>query len=357
MRVSTRLGWGILVACAVLVPLFIRNPYVLHVLVLSLIYAILATSLNLITGYSGLLSLGHQAFFGIGAYTSALLVVDLGVPFPLAMLAGGVASTAAACFIGGITLRLRSAYFVISTIAFAEMLRLVSLNWYSLTRGPMGIANIPPPSLGPFLFNTHVRAYYFILVLASLAIVVSQRIVNSHIGHVLMGIRDAEHVAKAVGVYPTKYLLISVLVGGFMAGVAGSFYAHYMRFLSPDVFFFSISVNLIVMVVGGGIGTVVGPVIGAFVFTAAPEVLRFSQQYRLIIYGMVLILVVRFLPGGLWTLVEAAGRRLRGCTGLARQRTSERPAEILSTRESEVELLECPQGEGSEGSIWRSHSH
>ncbi|MCL5045607.1 MAG: branched-chain amino acid ABC transporter permease, partial [Actinobacteria bacterium] len=272
MKPSSKLTWVASAAVAAIFPLVVGSPYVLHVVILSLIYTILATSLNLVTGYSGLLSLGHQAFFGIGAYTSAILVVDLSVPFPLAMLAAGLASLAAAYFIGGITLRLRSAYFVIATIAFAEMLRLVSLNWYSLTRGPLGIANIPAPSIGPLAFNTPQKAYYLILILAVLAVATSYRIANSHIGRVLVGIKDAEHVARAVGVYPTRYLLLSVLLGGFMAGIAGSFYAHYMRFLSPDVLYFGISVNLIVMVMGGGIGTVFGPVIGAFAFTAIPEV-------------------------------------------------------------------------------------
>lgn len=320
MRSLSGLAWVFVVGGLLAFPLLVQSAYALHVVILSLINVILATSLNLITGYSGLLSLGHQAFFGIGAYTSALLVVDLSIPFPLAMLASGIVSTIAAYFVGGITLRLRSAYFVISTIAFGEMLRLVSLNWYSLTRGPLGIANIPPPSMGPLVLSSRISAYYFILVLAAAAVVVSRQIVQSHIGRVLMGIRDAEHVAMAVGVYPTKYLLISVLVGGFLAGIAGSFFAHYMRFLSPDVFYFSVSVNLVIMVIGGGLGTVLGPIIGALVFTAVPELLRFSQQYRLIIYGVVLILIVRFLPGGIWSLVRSVREWLlsRATKGLAR---------------------------------------
>lgn len=310
MKSSVKPGWIALLVVSVAFPWVVRSPYVLHVVILSLIYTILATSLNLIVGYSGLLSLGHQAFFGIGAYTSVLLVVDLQFPFPLAFLAAGLMGLVMAYFIGSVTLRFRMAYFVVATVAFGETLRLVSLNWYSLTRGPLGIANIPPPSLGPVMFDTRPRAYYLILALAALAVWVSYRIAHSHIGRVLMGIRDAEHVAGAVGVHPTKYLLLPALVGGFMAGIAGSVYAHYMRFLSPDVFYFAVAVNLIVMLIGGGVGTVGGPVIGAFVFTAVPELLRFSAQYRLIIYGVVLVLLVRFLPRGIWSLLEAQRSRL-----------------------------------------------
>ncbi|MGI9951040.1 branched-chain amino acid ABC transporter permease [Moorellaceae bacterium AZ2] len=293
----------VVAGCVLLVPLMVPNPYLLHVIVLSLMYAILATSLNLVTGYSGLLSLGHQAFFGIGAYTSALLCVDLNIPVPLAMLVGGMAAAIGALGIGSITLRFRSAYFVISTIAFAEMLRIVCLNWYSLTRGPLGIANIPPLSLGQFSIDTPAKAYYLVLFLLVLSIVVTWRIVHSHLGRVLVGLRDAEYVAKSVGIDPTKHLLLSVVVSGFMAGLAGSFYAHYVKFLSPDVLYFSVAVNMIIMVVGGGMGTIEGPVLGAFLFTFLPELLRSSAEYRLIIYGLLLVIIVRFLPGGVWSLV------------------------------------------------------
>lgn len=294
-----------------LFPLLFPNPYVLHIVILALMYTILATSLNLVTGYSGLLSLGHQAFFGIGAYTSALLAVDLHLPFIATILAAGLFSAIASYAIGGITLRLRSAYFVISTIAFGEILRLVCLNWSSLTRGPLGIANIPPPSLGPFTFDTPIKAYYLVVFITIISVFITSRMVNSHFGRVLIGLKDAEYVAKAVGINPFKYLLISVIVGGFMAGIAGSFYAHYVKFLSPDVFYFAVAVNLIVMVVGGGIGTIPGPIIGAFIFTILPEILRASAQYRLIIYGLILILVVRFIPGGIWSFAVLCLKKVK----------------------------------------------
>lgn len=309
---SQQLTVGIAIALSVIFPLIVSSPYVLHVVILALIYAVLAASLNLVTGYSGLLSLGHQAFFGIGAYTSALLAVDLHVTFPLALLAAGLLAAVAAYIIGSITLRFRSAYFVISTIAFAEMLRLVSLNWYSLTRGPLGIANIPPPSLGPLVFDNQIKAYYLILIITLLLVFITYRFINSHFGRVLVGLRDAEYVAKAVGINPKKYLVLSVIVGGFMAGIAGSFYAHYVKFLSPDVFYFAVAVNLIIMVIGGGIGTIVGPILGAFVFTVVPELLRASDQYRLILYGLMLVVIVRFVPGGLWSLLLAIGEKVKG---------------------------------------------
>jgi len=310
MRTWKKLFLALIATLILLIlPWILPSTYALHVIILALVYAVLATSLNLVTGYSGLLSLGHQAFFGIGAYTSALLAVDLHFSFPGAFVAAGCIAALAAYIIGSITLRFRSAYFVISTIAFAEMLRLISLNWYSLTRGPLGVTNIPPPSLGTLIFDTPAKAYYFILLVTLGTVLVAYRLVNSQLGRVLIGLREAEYVAKAVGINPKKYLILCVTVSGFMAGVAGSFYAHYIKFLSPDVFYFGVAVNLVIMVIGGGIGTIAGPILGAFVFTIIPEVLRASDQFRLIIYGLVLILIVRFLPGGLYSLLFTLWRK------------------------------------------------
>jgi branched-chain amino acid transport system permease protein len=295
----------------IIFPLVVTNPYYLHVVDLSLIFAILATSLNVVTGYSGLLSLGQQAFYGVGAYASALLAVKLNAPFPLALLAGAFMAALVSYAIGGITLRLRSAYFVISTIAFSEVLRLVCLNWYSLTNGPLGITGIPSPSIGPFVFDTGIKFYFLVLVILIICVFVTSRLVNSHIGRVLVGLRDSEYMAKSVGINPFHYLMISLVIGGAMAGAAGSLYAHFQNFLSPDVFYFAITINLIVMVVGGGIGTLSGPILGAFVFTILPEVLRASDQYRLIIFAILLILMVRFIPGGIVPYLALAWEKIK----------------------------------------------
>lgn len=291
-----------------ILPLMITDPYVMHMVVLALIYSILASSLNLLIGYSGLVSLGHHAFFGVGAYTSALLAVDGSMPFEVCIIMSGVASMFFAYLIGTITLRLRSHYFVISTIAVGEIMRLVSINWDKVTRGPMGIVNIPPPSIFGISFNTPGEAYYLVLILAVLSIYIVYKLVNSEIGRSLRTRRAAEYLSLAVGTNVNKKLMITLLISACMAGVAGSVYAHYLRFLSPDVFYFVVSVTLVIMVIGGGVGTIWGPVIGAVVFTVLPEALRFSEQYRLIIYGVSFIILIRFLPNGLWGLIT----RIRG---------------------------------------------
>jgi branched-chain amino acid transport system permease protein len=291
----------------------------LHVVDLALIFAILATSLNLVTGYSGLLSLGQQAFYGVGAYASALLAVKYNAPFLVDLLAGACMAALVSYAIGGITLRLRSAYFVISTIAFSEVLRLVCLNWYSLTNGPLGITGIPSPSIGPFVFDTGIKFYFLVLVILIICVFVTSRIVNSHIGRVLVGLRDSEYMARSVGANPFHFLMISVVIGGAMAGVAGSLYAHFQNFLSPDVFYFAITINLIVMVVGGGIGTLSGPILGALIFTILPEVLRASDQYRLIIFALLLILMVRFIPAGIIPYLALAWEKIKGSKIVQRQ--------------------------------------
>jgi branched-chain amino acid transport system permease protein len=283
-------------------PLVVPDPFIMHLLVLSAIYAALATSLNLVMGYSGLLSLGHQAFFGLGAYASALLS-GLGIPLWGAVAAAGGVSTLAARGIGAVLLRMRSAFFVIATIAFAEILRIVCINWVGLTNGPMGISSVAPLRLGTIDLSDPYLAYYPAAILAAMSVVVTALVVKSRIGNALVAMREAEYVARSVGIDTNRYAMWSVLVSAWIAGLAGSLYAHYVQFVSPDVFYFTIIVSLVVMVLAGGMGTLVGPVLGAVVFTILPELLRASDKYRLVIYGLIIVLLVRFAPEGIWGLV------------------------------------------------------
>ena len=302
-------------------PLVVPDPFIMHLLVLSAIYAAFATSLNLVMGYSGLLSLGHQAFFGLGAYASAILS-GLGIPLWGAVVAAGGVSTLAARGIGAVLLRMRSAFFVIATIAFAEILRVVSINWVEVTNGPMGITGLAPLRLGPIDLSDPYLAYYPAAILAAMSVAVTALVVKSRIGNALVAMREAEYVARSVGIDTTRYALWSVLISGFIAGLAGSIYAHYVQFVSPDVFYFGIIVSLVVMVLAGGMGTLVGPVLGALVFTILPELLRASDRYRLVIYGVIIVLLVRFAPEGLWGLV----RKGSGLVGSRRERVEVVPS-------------------------------
>ncbi len=282
-------------------PFWVPNPYHVHILIMAGIFAILAQSLNLLLGYTGLLSLGHAAFFGIGAYASALLALRLEWPF-LAGFAAGIALAGAAGYaIGRLALRLRGAYFVLVTISFAGVISLVSVNWMALTNGPLGLPGIPAAELAGFAFRTKRAAYYLVLAVVALAYLLCRRLVRSRIGRALVALRENEALAASVGVDGTRYLVLATVISAGMAGAAGSLYAHYTRFVSPEVFLFSYTVTMVIMVVAGGKGTLAGPIAGALIFTALPEALRevASWQWQMSIYGVLLILTLFFLPRGI----------------------------------------------------------
>jgi branched-chain amino acid transport system permease protein len=282
-------------------PVWLASPYHLHVLIMAGIFAILALSLNLLLGYTGQLSLGHAAFFGIGAYTSALLALKLDWSFWLALPGAAVASGLAGWGIGRLALKLRGAYFVLVTISFAGVVSLVSVNWMELTNGPLGLPGVPAPELGPWSLRTKTAYYYLVLAAAALAYLVCHRLVHSRIGRALVALRENEPLAESVGIDGTRYLVLAAVVSAALAGVAGSLYAHYTRFVSPEVFLFTYTVTMVIMVIAGGQGTLLGPVIGALLFTALPEALReaMSWQWQMLAYGVILIVLVFFLPRGI----------------------------------------------------------
>jgi ABC-type branched-subunit amino acid transport system ATPase component/ABC-type branched-subunit amino acid transport system permease subunit len=299
------------VAALLTLPLWLANAYHLHVVIMAGIFTILALSLNLLLGYTGQLSLGHAAFFGIGAYTSALLALKLGWPFWLGLPSAAALAGVAGWAIGRLALKVRGAYFVLVTISFAGVISLVSVNWMELTNGPLGLPGVPAPELAGVSFRTKFAYYYLVLAAAVGAYVVCHRLVQSRIGRAFLALRENEPLAESVGVDPTRTLVLAAVVSAAMAGVAGSLYAHYVRFVSPEVFLFSYTVTMVIMVVAGGKGTLAGPVVGAILFTVLPEVLReaMAWQWQLLAYGVLLVLLVFFLPRG---IVAHFGRGLDG---------------------------------------------
>lgn len=297
----SRLGPPVAAALALTVPLWLANPYYVHILIMAGIFAILALSLNLLLGYTGQLSLGHAAFFGIGAYTSALLTLKLGWSFWLGLPAGVGLAAAAGWAIGRLALKLRGAYFVLVTISFAGVIALVAQNWMDLTNGPLGLPGVPAPELGPWSLRTKGAYYELVLAAAALAWLVCRRLVRSRIGRALVALRENEPLAESVGVDATHYLVLAAVVSAALAGLAGVLYAHYTRFVSPEVFLFTYTVTMVIMVVAGGKGTLAGPLVGALLFTALPEALRetVSWQWQMLAYGLILVLLVFFLPRGI----------------------------------------------------------
>jgi branched-chain amino acid transport system permease protein len=316
MRRETILG-AVAIAAAASAPLWVWNPYHLHTLIMAGIFAMLALSLNLLLGYTGQLSLGHTAFFGIGAYATALVSVKLEMSPWIGMLAATVLPGLAGWGIGRLALKLRGAYFVLLTISFAGVASLVSVNWMDLTNGPLGIPGVPAlaitlPGLPELSLRTKGAFYYLVLVAVAAAYVLCRRLIASRVGRALVALRENETLAESVGIDGTFYLVLAAVISAAMAGTAGGLYAHYTRFVSPEVFLFTYTVTMVIMVVAGGKGTLAGPVLGAVLFTVLPEVLRAatSWQWQMLLYGVLLIATLFFMPRGIVpTLVERAARR------------------------------------------------
>lgn len=323
---------GLAAAAALFLAGTFSGPYQAQIATLAAIYVILASSLNLLLGYSGLLSLGHQAFFGFGAYFSAYATTRWELAMPLGLLGSAVAGFAVAWIIGKITLRLRAAFFVIATFAVAGIGRQVALNWVEVTGGPVGFAGIPPLGVGDIEFLEPTATFPICFVIAGICVIFVARLSQSGLGYSLRGMAKNENLARAVGIDTARHANLAFSIGGGMAAVAGSLYAHTVGFISPEVFDFSIMINTLLMVIGGGLGTVVGPVVGAILFTQLPELLRFSDEWRLVIYGAILVLLVRFLPRGLYGSAVDLFRRRRSSSndddlddGPPVPRESERP--------------------------------
>ena len=325
------LGWPLVVFMAIF-PLWLNDFYLLHILITTGIFIIAAMSLNLLLGYTGQLSLGHVAFFGIGAYTTALMSLGFNVhvlpdftvglapkPVWFAILTAVIVAGLTGYAIGKISFRVRGAYFVIVSISFAEVVRLVAVNWVELTQGPMALNNIPALTLGAGGFELSFlrKPAFYLLVLSTIVIcyVLIARLVNSRAGRAMIALRENESLATSIGIDVTHYLVIATVVSAAMAGMAGALYAHYIRIVDPDIFLFIYTVTMVIMVITGGKGTLVGPIVGGALFGFIPEILRSMEivpEIQWVIYGVLMVLVVYFLPRGIVPAVESYFSRRKG---------------------------------------------
>jgi branched-chain amino acid transport system permease protein len=278
--------------------------YYLHMFVMAGIYAVLALSLGLIIGFTGQVSLCHAAFYGIGAYGSALASLHFGLPFWLTMWIGGALAGLLSYALGSLVLRLKGHFLAITTAFFGVLVTVILSNWIPVTNGPMGIPGIPRPYLPAFLgswaaFESRVAYYYLGLVLVLLAFSVVHRIVHSRLGRALIAIRENEELAQSLGIVTMRYKVFAFTLGGGLAGVAGALYAHYILFISPVTFTIGESINILVMVIFGGMTTLVGPILGAAILTLLPEFLRMAGALRLVIYGAALMAFIVWMPQGI----------------------------------------------------------
>jgi branched-chain amino acid transport system permease protein len=294
----------ILLITAFFLPIFVRDTYVIHMAILIGIYTLGAISVNLLLGYAGQLSLGHAAFFGVGAYVSALVCLRLALPMWIGMVFAPLFAGILGYVVAKLALRLRGAYFVILTISIAEILKLVGLNWVTLTKGPMGLTDIPVAviplaNLGTIDFGEKIPYYYLVLAAAILCTALQHRIVQSSLGRSIISIRENEDLAESVGINGYRVLVVIVVISAAITGFSGSLYAHYVSFIDPGVFSFFFSVNLVMMVIGGGKGTGSGPIVGAVLFTLIPEWLRACGDARMAVYALIVVFIVIFMPRGI----------------------------------------------------------
>jgi branched-chain amino acid transport system permease protein len=302
---SRRLCFLVAAIIIALLPLIFTSSYWRTNLIVCAINVLLAIGLDFVLGYAGQLNIGQTAFYGIGAYTSTLLIMKFAVPFWVAFALGVLISGIAGALLSLFAVRLRGHYLAIASLGFAVITYQILLNWISLTQGPLGIYAIAPPppitlpGLLPIVFTNLANLFYLIAGFALLAYLILDQLVRSPIGETLTAIREDELSAASLGIDAPKWKAFAFAVSSAVAGAAGCFYASFVGTLVPDAFFITESFSMLAMVIVGGMGTLIGPVFGAILLTMLPELLRGIGDLRLIVYGAAVALVVLFMPGGL----------------------------------------------------------
>jgi branched-chain amino acid transport system permease protein len=263
------------------------------------VFAILTMSANLISGTTGLMSLGHAGFYGIGAYTAALLATGLHWPFYLTLPVAGAVTACFGILLALPTMRLIGIYFAVATLGLGEIIHLTLLNWVGFTRGPMGISAIPGIALDGLFETSDIGNYYAVAVVAVVTAFVLGRLAHSYYGNALRAVREDDQCAASMGLNVVRLKIQSFAFACFFAGVAGALWAHTTGYISPGDFRFSESILILAMIVVGGLGSLPGAVVGAVILLGLPEVLRPIGDYRMIVVGAVMFLSILFLPRGL----------------------------------------------------------
>lgn len=298
-RTRLEARWLVALAAALLVPALARAPYSQVLLNMAVVNAINTVALYVLFGLTGILSVAQAAFWAIGAYTSAILTVDWHVPVWLGFLAAPAVAALAGAALALPTLGLRSHYLTIATIGFAEVTRLVLVNWDPVTRGPSGITGIPAPSLGGLSLAPYRRYYYLALALLVLVAVAVERLRRSRLGRGLEAVRDDELAAESSGIPAAHLKVLAFSVSALLSGLAGALYAHLQRYVSPDAFTLDHTMQMLAMLMVGGRRSLGGAIAGAVLLTYLPEALRALQDWYMAIYGGGLLAILIFLPGGL----------------------------------------------------------
>ena len=293
------LALGVLAALLGLAPLALPNDYYLNVLILCCLNALAVMGLNLLMGYAGQVSLGHAAFFGLGAYVTAVVTATFGLPVAVGILAGVSASALVAWFLAQPTLKLRGHYLAMATLGFGIIVSIVFNEAVGITGGPSGFVGIPRLSL-PGCAPASDRSFYFLAAgVLWLGALMAGLIMDSRTGRALRAIHASEHAAQAMGIDIARHKRFVFVLSAVYAGLAGTLYAHHLTFVAPSSFGFNFSVQLLTMVVLGGMASTWGALAGAFFLTSLPEFLRVFEEMDILIYGGLLVMCMMFMPGGL----------------------------------------------------------
>jgi branched-chain amino acid transport system permease protein len=321
------LTWGIILILVLLIPVFSPGIYYLHVLILTMMYIVLASSLRLIS-LTGQLSLAHAGMLLIGAYTSALLIMKAGFSSWLALLLSGIVALLFSAFLGAAFVKLKGIYFTMVTIFAGSIISFIIYQWSGLTNGASGIFGIPHPDpiripgILNITFDTKVPFYYLIFVLMAISLVVMWFIEHSRIGMTFRGVQQSESLSKSVGINTMAYKVAAFALGCFFAGLMGGFYAQYINTIDPVSFGFSFVIYTLIYMVVGGKGKFIGPIIGTFVLSLLPEFARPLKNYEPFLFALILVVVIFFMPEGMVGLP----RRLKN---IYRKVTKRRAAAVM----------------------------
>ncbi len=307
------------------VPLGIRKNGNLSIICRFLLYALLASSLNAINGYSGQTCIGQAGFYCIGAYTTAILATRTSIPFPLHFVCSGLAASVIGLLIALLTRKKKGVYLSIVTFGFSEIIRLIALNWISFTGGPMGIKNIPVQSFFGLDIKGPRTFYYIYVVLIAVFLFCTHRLIRSRVGRAWISIREDEFAAKSLGINTPVYKSINFMYGAFWAGVAGGLYALYSRYVDSTAFGLDTGWQIFSMVVVGGQGTLAGPILGSAIITLMTEALRPIGDWRMVGYALLIIITMWVRPQGIIGAKDSvlAGRK----NTISRKRKAERAGE------------------------------
>lgn len=298
---------GVLLAAACVAP-FVLNGYGLYVLTLTGVFALVALGLNLLTGYAGQISLCHAAFFGVGAYATAILTQSAGVPYLLSLLVGGLLTACVGAVVAVPAMRLKSLYLAIATLGFGVVLQKIIFEWRGLTNGGGGLALSPPVIAGYELRATGL--YYLTLAVVTIGIWGAWNVSRGRTGRALLIIKESEIAAGALGIPAARYKVIAFAVSAFYAAVAGGLFAYLVRYIHPENFSVGLSIAFLSMVVIGGLGTIGGSIMGAAFYVIVPELLRGIKDAPGLVFGLLLVVVMVLMPQGLWGLVRRLRRRI-----------------------------------------------